>query len=115
MGRALAKAWPSSLHGSSWRGCPAPVQTAEDCLMLWKLTRVGDVGMDMARATRARIECLSCQRCHLFRMAERTWGTEQSLSEVYPLTPNPRAATGSKQAQGCAGELCVCVGGNSSK
>lgn len=47
-------------------------QTAEDCLMLWKLTRVGDVGMDMARATRALIECLSCQRCHLFLTAERT-------------------------------------------
>lgn len=30
--------------------------------------------MDMARATRARIECLSCHRCHLFRMAERTCG-----------------------------------------
>lgn len=51
-----------------------PAQTAVDCLMLWKLTRVGEVGMDMARATRARIECLSCHRCHLFRMAERTCG-----------------------------------------
>lgn len=49
-------------------------QTAVDCLMLWKLTRVGEVGMDMARATRARMECLSCHRCHLFRMAERTCG-----------------------------------------
>lgn len=48
--------------------------TAEDCLMLWKLTRVGEVGMDMARATRARMECLSCHRCHRFRTAERTWG-----------------------------------------
>lgn len=48
-------------------------QRAVDCLMLWKLTRVGDVGMDMALATRARIECLSCHRCHLFRTAERTW------------------------------------------
>lgn len=46
--------------------------SAEDCLMLWKLTRVGEVGMDMARATRARIECLSCQRCHRFRTADRT-------------------------------------------
>lgn len=43
-----------------------------DCLILWKLTRVGDVGMDMALATLARIECLSCHRCHLFRTAERT-------------------------------------------
>lgn len=51
-----------------------PAQTAVDCLILWKLTRVGEVGMDMARATRARIECLSCHRCHLFRMAERTCG-----------------------------------------
>lgn len=47
-------------------------QTADDCLMLWKLTRVGEVGIDMARATRARIECLSCQRCHRLRTAERT-------------------------------------------
>lgn len=47
-------------------------QRAVDCLMLWKLTRVGDVGMDMALATRARMECLSCHRCHLFRTAERT-------------------------------------------
>ncbi|KAJ8345441.1 hypothetical protein SKAU_G00296340 [Synaphobranchus kaupii] len=46
--------------------------SAEDCLMLWKLTRVGEVGMDMARATLARMECLSCQRCHRFRTAERT-------------------------------------------
>lgn len=48
-------------------------QTAVDCLMLWKLTRVGEVGMDMARATRARMECLSCHRCHRFRTADRTW------------------------------------------
>lgn len=44
--------------------------------MLWKLTRVGEVGMDMARATRARMECLSCHRCHRFRTADRTWGCE---------------------------------------
>lgn len=58
------------------RGCFVwPVaQTAVDCLILWKLTRVGEVGMDMARATRARMECLSCHRCHLFRTAERTCG-----------------------------------------
>lgn len=57
-------------------GSSLPAQTAEDCLMLWKLTRVGEVGMDMARATRARMECLSCHRCHRFRTAERTWGCE---------------------------------------
>ena len=51
-------------------------QTAEDCLMLWKLTRVGEVGMDMARATRARMECLSCHRCHRFLTADRTWGCQ---------------------------------------
>lgn len=45
--------------------------------MLWKLTRVGEVGMDMARATRARMECLSCHRCHRFRTADRTWGCER--------------------------------------
>lgn len=48
--------------------------TAAVCLMLWKLMRVGDVGMDMARATRTRREWWSCQRCHLFLAAERTWG-----------------------------------------
>lgn len=47
--------------------------TAAVCLMLWKLIRVGDVGMDMARATRTRREWWSCQRCHLFLAAERTW------------------------------------------
>lgn len=46
--------------------------TAAVCLMLWKLIRVGDVGMDMARATRTRSEWWSCQRCHLFLAAERT-------------------------------------------
>lgn len=60
------------LYGSS-----LPAQTAVDCLMLWKLTRVGEVGMDMARATRARMECLSCHRCHRFRTADRTWGVRQ--------------------------------------
>lgn len=30
--------------------------TAAVCLMLWKLMRVGDVGMDMARATGTRRE-----------------------------------------------------------
>lgn len=47
--------------------------TAAVCLMLWKLIRVGDVGIDMARATRTRREWWSCQRCHLFLAAERTW------------------------------------------
>lgn len=70
---------PCHVGGPHAAGTPAPpshtaAQTAEDCLMLWKLTRVGEVGMDMARATRARMECLSCHRCHRFRTAERTWG-----------------------------------------
>lgn len=30
--------------------------TAAVCLMLWKLIRMGDVGMDMARATGTRRE-----------------------------------------------------------
>lgn len=47
--------------------------TAAVCLMLWKLIRVGEVGIDMARATRTRREWWSCQRCHLFLAAERTW------------------------------------------
>lgn len=46
--------------------------TAVVCLMLWKLILVGDVGMDMARATRTRRAWLSCQRCHRFLTAERT-------------------------------------------
>lgn len=33
-----------------------------DCLMLWKLTREGDVGMDMAWVILARMECCSCHR-----------------------------------------------------
>lgn len=44
--------------------------------MLWKLILVGDVGMDMALATRTRRLWLSCQRCHRFLTAERTCGTE---------------------------------------
>lgn len=59
-------------------------QTAVDCLMLWKLTRVGEVGMDMARATRARMECLSCHRCHLFRIAERTCGHRAEACNSLP-------------------------------
>lgn len=47
--------------------------TAVVCLMLWKLIRVGDVGIDMARATRTRRAWLSCQRCHRFLTADRTW------------------------------------------
>lgn len=44
-----------------------------DCLMLWKLTREGDVGMDMAWVIRALMECCSCQRWKRFLTAERTW------------------------------------------
>lgn len=43
-----------------------------DCLMLWKLTREGDVGMDMAWVILARIECCSCHRWKRFLTAERT-------------------------------------------
>lgn len=67
------------------------VHTAVDCLMLWKLTLVGEVGMDMARATRALMECLSCHRRHLFRMAERTCGHKvmmhQSSGSGHPSHP----------------------------
>lgn len=52
--------------------------------MLWKLTLVGEVGMDMARATRALMECLSCQRCHLFRIAERTCGHSGARAQGMP-------------------------------
>lgn len=40
--------------------------------MLWKLTRDGDVGMDMACVILARMECCSCQRWNRFLAAERT-------------------------------------------
>lgn len=45
----------------SWRQGDAHVgrlgaHTAAVCLTLWKLIRVGDVGMDMARATGTRRE-----------------------------------------------------------
>lgn len=96
---------PCHVRGPHAAGTPAPpshtaAQTAEDCLMLWKLTRVGEVGMDMARATRARMECLSCHRCHRFRTAERTWGCEmgysvttwsfRGTSHPHPLFSNPK-------------------------
>ncbi len=48
-------------------------QTAVVCLMLWKLMRVGEVGMDMALATLTRSAWLSCQRCQRFLAAERTY------------------------------------------
>lgn len=43
--------------------------------------------MDMARATRALMECLSCHRRHLFRMAERTCGHKAAhqSSTLHPL------------------------------
>lgn len=59
--------------------------------------------MDMARATRARIECLSCHRCHLFRMAERTCGhrAERDTSPHKPGSQDPppsrKAATAAVQ------------------
>lgn len=70
--RAPFSGIPHSGDVSSRCGRSLPAQTAVDCLMLWKLTRVGEVGMDMALAMRARMECLSCHRCHRFRTADRT-------------------------------------------
>lgn len=46
-----------------------------DCLMLWKLTREGDVGIDIAWVIRARMECCSCHRWKRFLTAERTCHT----------------------------------------
>lgn len=46
--------------------------------------------MDMARATRARIECLSCHRCHLFRIAERTCGHRAECDTQAHTSPGPR-------------------------
>ena len=54
--------------------------------------------MDMARATRARIECLSCHLCHLFRMAERTCGHRAEQGFRTP-SPSPRAATSSSTCE----------------
>lgn len=61
---------------SSRENICCPAHTAVVCLMLWKLILVGDVGMDMARATRTRRAWLSCQRCQRFLTAERTWNME---------------------------------------
>lgn len=57
-----------------------------DCLMLWKLTREGEVGMDMAWVIRARMECCSCHRWKRFLTAERTCQTNDrsaSASFIY--------------------------------
>lgn len=61
---------------------PSPGSHREvDCLMLWKLTREGDVGMDMAWVIRARMECCSCHRWKRFLTAERTCQTgDRSVS-----------------------------------
>lgn len=56
----------------------APAHTAVVCLMLWKLILVGDVGMDMALATRRRRLWWSCQRCHRFLTTERTCSSEEA-------------------------------------
>lgn len=50
--------------------------------MLWKLILVGDVGMDMALATRMRRLWLSCQRCHRFLTAERTCSAEEAMEKL---------------------------------
>lgn len=111
-GRSPPQAGQLAEPGEHLPDAGPPAQTAVDCLMLWKLTRVGEVGMDMARATRARIECLSCHRRHLFRMAERTCeGAEQSTlrepGSQHPL-PFPRARTsgGTGTARRCAVRRC---------
>lgn len=59
----------------------SPAHTAVVCLMLWKLILVGDVGMDMALATRTRRLWLSCQRCHRFLTAERTCSAEETIEK----------------------------------
>lgn len=56
--------------------------TAAVCLMLWKLILVGDVGMDMARATGTRREWWSCHRCHRFLRAERTCRDGERFSHL---------------------------------
>lgn len=85
--------------------------TAVDCLMLWKLTLVGEVGMDMARATRALIECLSCHRCHLFRIAERTCGHRmtgdiRAQAQDTP-APSPASSRLLQAATRCHDRICI--------
>jgi hypothetical protein len=58
--------------------------TAAVCLMLWKLILVGDVGMDMARATGTRRAWWSCQRCHRFLRAARTCRKGESPASAIP-------------------------------
>lgn len=47
--------------------------------MLWKLTREGDVGMDMAWVILARMECCSCHRWNRFLTADRTCQTRTAV------------------------------------
>lgn len=97
----------SGLGAALW---PA-AHTAVDCLMLWKLTLVGEVGMDMARATRALIECLSCHRCHLFRIAERTCGHRmtgdiRAQAQDTP-APSPASSRLLQAATRCHDRICI--------
>lgn len=65
--------------------------------------------MDMARATRARIECLSCHRCHLFRMAERTCGhrAEHNIrARISGPSLPPGAAVSSRTGEQRVGVRC---------
>ncbi|KAG7282756.1 hypothetical protein CRUP_029964 [Coryphaenoides rupestris] len=52
-----------------------------DCLMLWKLTREGEVGMEMAWVILTRMECCSCQRSYL-RQRKRQKATRRATSEM---------------------------------
>lgn len=91
--------WPSERQTINWSLMPLAVhlcgwitnekkqfwegQTAVVCLMLWKLMRVGEVGMDMALATLTRSAWLSCHRCQRFLAAERTCEEETCISLWY--------------------------------
>lgn len=66
------KGWGHCLSGGVLGRWVTEDHTAAVCLMLWKLILVGDVGMDMARATGTWRAWWSCQRCHRFLRAERT-------------------------------------------
>lgn len=72
---------------------PACRHTAVVCLMLWKLILVGDVGIDMARATRTRRAWLSCQRCHRFLTADRTWRGENGHGFLLNVTTRIKVKT----------------------
>ena len=65
----------------TWSLCCDDTHTDVFLLSEWILIRVGDVGMDMARLTRVRIDWLSIQWFQRFRIAMRTLGLKGIVEE----------------------------------